>query len=137
MLHMILFGKKAKVINLSCRSMMGFYILIVFFFLLQPHSLKRNIGQFSGSVWVENEREKQKAKIKEKIDNCVKEKLVDFCDLLNIPITRATLRKEEVSAKLLEFLESPHATTDILLADKELVQCYFIIFCMLWSIWHD
>ncbi|PPS09778.1 hypothetical protein GOBAR_AA10874 [Gossypium barbadense] len=58
LLHMILFGKKAK-----------------------PQRLKRNIGQFSGYVWVENE--------------------------------------EELSAKLLEFLESPHATTDILLAEKE------------------
>ncbi|PPD76470.1 hypothetical protein GOBAR_DD26602 [Gossypium barbadense] len=95
MLHIILFGKKAK-----------------------PHSLKRNIGQFSGYVWVENE-EKQKAKVREKIDKCVKEKLVDFCDLLNIPFMRTSVRKEEVTAKLLEFLESPHATTDILLADKE------------------
>ncbi|KAB2053626.1 hypothetical protein ES319_A12G200900v1 [Gossypium barbadense] len=95
LLHMILFGKKAK-----------------------PQRLKRNIGQFSGYVWVENE-EKQKAKVKEKIDKCVKEKLVDFCDLLNIPIMRTTVRKEELSAKLLEFLESPHATTDILLAEKE------------------
>ncbi|GMN74132.1 hypothetical protein TIFTF001_055442, partial [Ficus carica] len=26
---------------------------------------------------------------------------------------------EDLSAKVLEFLESPHATTDVLLADKE------------------
>lgn len=32
--------------------------------------------------------------------------------------------QEELSAKLLEFLESPHATTDILLADKEQVLYY-------------
>ncbi|KAL4346702.1 hypothetical protein GQ457_17G018310 [Hibiscus cannabinus] len=96
MLHMILFGKKAK-----------------------PQRLKRNIGQFSGYVWVQDEQEKQKTKVKEKIEKCVKEKLVDFCDLLNIPTMRTTVRKEELSAKLLEFLESPHATTDILLADKE------------------
>lgn len=95
-LHTILFGKKAKI-----------------------HTLKRNIGQFSGYVWVENEEEKQKAKVKEKLDKCIKEKLVDFCDVLNIPINKAIVRKEELSAKLLEFLESPHATTDVLLADKE------------------
>lgn len=29
--------------------------------------------------------------------------------------------QEELSAKLLEFLESPHATTDVLLADREQV----------------
>ncbi|TYH95467.1 hypothetical protein ES332_A12G107800v1 [Gossypium tomentosum] len=58
MLHIILFRKKAK-----------------------PHSLKRNIGQFLGYVWIENE--------------------------------------EEVTAKLLEFLESSHATIDVLLAVKE------------------
>ncbi|GMQ09646.1 hypothetical protein CsSME_00052934 [Camellia sinensis var. sinensis] len=95
MLHTILFGKKTK-----------------------SHSLKKNIGLFSGYVWVENE-EKQRAKIKEKLDKCVKEKLLDFCDVLNIPIIKAITKKEEISAKLLEFLESPHPTTDTLLADKE------------------
>ncbi|KAL5188724.1 11-beta-hydroxysteroid dehydrogenase-like 6 [Glycine soja] len=94
-LHSILFGKKAKV-----------------------HHLKRNIGLFSGYVWTENE-EKQRVKIKEKIDKCVKEKLVDFCNVLNIPINKTSKKKEELSAKLLQFLESPHATTDVLLADKE------------------
>ncbi|XP_030542284.1 DEK domain-containing chromatin-associated protein 1-like isoform X5 [Rhodamnia argentea] len=94
-LHSILFGKKAKV-----------------------HSLKRNIGQFSGYVWTENQ-EKQRAKVKEKLEKCVKDKLIDFCDVLNIPINKAAVKKEELSAKLLEFLESPHSTTDVLLADKE------------------
>ncbi|KAI3435266.1 DEK_C domain-containing protein [Psidium guajava] len=94
-LHTILFGKKAKV-----------------------YSLKRNIGQFSGYVWTENQ-EKQRAKVKEKLDKCVKDKLIDFCDVLNIPINKAAVKKEELSAKLLEFLESPHSTTDVLLADKE------------------
>ncbi|XP_061342849.1 DEK domain-containing chromatin-associated protein 1-like isoform X1 [Gastrolobium bilobum] len=95
MLHSLLFGKKTK-----------------------AHNLKRNIGQFSGYVWTENE-EKQRAKVKERIDKCVKEKLMDFCDILNIPINKTNVKKEELSAKLLEFLESPHATTDVLLADKE------------------
>ncbi|KAI8018367.1 Protein DEK [Camellia lanceoleosa] len=94
-LHTILFGKKTK-----------------------AHSLKRNIGQFSGYVWVENE-EKQRARVKEKIDRCVKEKLLDFCDVLNIPINRGNVKKEELSTKLLEFWESPHPTTDTFLADKE------------------
>ncbi|ESR50126.1 hypothetical protein CICLE_v100310092mg, partial [Citrus x clementina] len=95
MLHTILFGKKAK-----------------------AQTLKKNIGQFSGFVWSDNE-EKHRAKVKEKIDKCVKEKLLDFCDVLNIPINKAVVKKEELSVKLLEFLECPHATTDILLADKE------------------
>ncbi|KAG5031897.1 hypothetical protein JHK85_015879 [Glycine max] len=95
MLHTLLFGKKTK-----------------------AHNLKRNIGQFSGYVWTENE-DKQRAKIKEKIDKFVKEKLLDFCDVLNIQVNKTNVKKEELSAKLLEYLESPHATTDILLADKE------------------
>ncbi|KAJ8537049.1 hypothetical protein K7X08_035450 [Anisodus acutangulus] len=94
-LHNILYGKKSKV-----------------------HSLKKNIGQFSGFVWVENE-EKQRGKTKEKLDKCVKEKLLDFCDVLNIPVSRSAAKKDELSVKLLEFLESPHPTTDSLLADKE------------------
>ncbi|KAI7993568.1 Cyclase-like protein 4 [Camellia lanceoleosa] len=32
---------------------------------------------------------------------------------------RGNVKKEELSTKLLEFLESPHPTTDTLLADKE------------------
>ncbi|XP_062030151.1 DEK domain-containing chromatin-associated protein 1 [Rosa rugosa] len=96
LLHTILFGKKAK-----------------------SHSLKRNIVQFSGYVWAENEQEKQRTRVKEKLDKCVKEKLMDFCDVLNIQINKAGTKKEELSAKLLEFLESPHATTDVLLAEKE------------------
>ncbi|KAK4375765.1 hypothetical protein RND71_006442 [Anisodus tanguticus] len=86
-LHSILYGKRTK-----------------------AHNLKKNIGQFSGYVWVENE-EKHRAKLKERLDKCVKEKLLFFCDILNIP--------DELSVKLLDFLESPHSTTDLLLADKE------------------
>ncbi|KAJ6764261.1 DEK PROTEIN, partial [Salix koriyanagi] len=95
MLHLILYGKKGKI-----------------------HNLKKNIGQFSGYVWVKNE-EKQKAKVREKLDKCVKEKLMDFCDVLNITINRSVVKKEELTVKILEFLESPHSTTDLLLADKE------------------
>ncbi|KAF6161548.1 hypothetical protein GIB67_009427 [Kingdonia uniflora] len=97
-LHAILFGKKTKAM-----------------------SLKRNIQQFSGFVWVENE-EKQRGKLREKLDKCVKDKLLDFCDLLDIPVAKSTMKKEELSVKLLEFLESPHATTEVSLADKEQVQ---------------
>ncbi|CAA6659987.1 unnamed protein product [Spirodela intermedia] len=95
LLHTILFAKKAKVLY-----------------------LKRNIYQFSGFVWTENE-EKQKAKVKEKLDKCVKDKLLDFCDILDVPVSRATMKKEDISAKLLGFLESPHATRDVILAEKE------------------
>ncbi|KOM30456.1 hypothetical protein LR48_Vigan01g001000 [Vigna angularis] len=95
-LHKILFGQRGKAI-----------------------AVKRNIGLFSGYVWTDNE-EKLKAKTKEKIEKCAKEKLVDFCNVLNIPINKTTMKKEELSAKLFEFLVSPHATTDVLLADKKM-----------------
>ncbi|KAJ8563340.1 hypothetical protein K7X08_031792 [Anisodus acutangulus] len=94
--HNILYGKRTK-----------------------AHNLKKNIGQFSGYVWVENEQEKHRAKIKERLDKCVKEKLLVFCDILNIPVSRSAAKKDELSVKLLDFLESPHSTTDSLLADKE------------------
>lgn len=32
---------------------------------------------------------KQRAKVKEKIDKCVKEKLFDFCELLDIPVSKS------------------------------------------------
>lgn len=34
-------------------------------------------------------QEKQKIKMKEKLDKCVKEKLLGFCDVLDIPIAKA------------------------------------------------
>uniref|UniRef100_A0A6V7QUR4 DEK-C domain-containing protein n=1 Tax=Ananas comosus var. bracteatus TaxID=296719 RepID=A0A6V7QUR4_ANACO len=90
-LHTILFGRKSN-----------------------AHYLKRNISQFSGFVWV---REKQKARLKEKLDKCNKERLLDFCELLDIHVNKATTKKEEISAKLVEFLESPHVTRDVILSE--------------------
>lgn len=96
---------------------------------MQVQTLKRNIGQFSGFVWSEQEvtkknihhlvnrclvpgtrsafvlrelcvcftmffqEEKQRAKTKEKIDKCVKDKLIDFCDVLDIPINKSNVKK--------------------------------------------
>ncbi|XVF70883.1 hypothetical protein PTKIN_Ptkin11bG0198100 [Pterospermum kingtungense] len=95
LLHTILFGRRGKAAQ-----------------------IKSNISRFSGFVWHENE-EKQKNKVKEKFEKFNKEKLVEFCDVLDIPITKATTKKEDIVAKLIEFLEAPHATTTVLLAEQE------------------
>lgn len=42
-------------------------------------------------------QEKQKAKVKEKLDKCVKDKLLDFCDILDVPVSRATMKKVVLS----------------------------------------
>ncbi|CAN7125858.1 unnamed protein product [Brassica rapa subsp. narinosa] len=96
LLHTILYGKKAK-----------------------AQMIKKNISQFSGFVWSEEEEEKQRAKVKEKLDKCIKEKLIFFCDVLDIPINRSHIKKVKVAFKVLEFLESPKATRDVILADQE------------------
>ncbi|CAA2982316.1 DNA ligase 1-like isoform X1 [Olea europaea subsp. europaea] len=80
--------------------------------------VKNNISKFSGFVWPDNE-EKQMIKVKEKLDKYVKEKLVEFCDVLDLQIPKANTRKEDIVAKLIEFLMVPHATTTELLAEKE------------------
>lgn len=49
--------------------------------------------KFICSIGFMSMQEKQKGKIKEKFDKCVKEKLVDFCDVLNIPINKAVVKK--------------------------------------------
>ncbi|CAH9053123.1 unnamed protein product [Cuscuta europaea] len=95
-LHSILYGKKAKARN-----------------------LKKNIGEFSGYTWPDDEHEKQKGKVRDRLDKCVKEKLLDFCDILNVASIKSSSKKEELTVRLLEFLESPHSTTDQLLAEKE------------------
>ncbi|XP_071738778.1 putative F-box protein At5g15660 [Rutidosis leptorrhynchoides] len=82
------------------------------------NTLKKNIGMFSGFVWTDDE-EKQRTKVKERLDKLTIKKLFDFCDLLNLQINKSSLTKEEVSLKLLEFLQSPHVTTEVLLPEKE------------------
>ncbi|KAG1331445.1 hypothetical protein COCNU_02G014130 [Cocos nucifera] len=98
-LHTILYGRKSKG---TC---------------FQVYFWKKNILQFSGFVWAENE-EKERAKVKERIDKCNKERLLLLCELLDIPDMKATTKKEEVSAKLLEFLESPHVTRSVVRAEN-------------------
>uniref|UniRef100_A0A7N0RC44 DEK-C domain-containing protein n=1 Tax=Kalanchoe fedtschenkoi TaxID=63787 RepID=A0A7N0RC44_KALFE len=95
-LHTILFGRRGKAIQ-----------------------MKNHVSQFSGFVWHDNE-EKNRMKVKEKFDKFVKEKLLEFCDVLDIPITnKVATRKEDVVTKIMEFLSAPHATTDVLLSEKE------------------
>ncbi|KAH0469304.1 hypothetical protein IEQ34_002536 [Dendrobium chrysotoxum] len=79
---------------------------------------KSNILQFSGFAWHETE-EKQRAKIKEKLDKCIKDNLLDLCDLLDLNVSKTNTKKEEIIVKLVDFLEAPHATTDIILAERE------------------
>ncbi|KAG6790250.1 hypothetical protein POTOM_006398 [Populus tomentosa] len=95
LLHTILFGRRGKALQ-----------------------IKSNISRFSGFVWHQNE-EKQKSKVKEKFDKCNKEKLLEFCDFLDIPLTKATTKKEDIVMKLIDFLVAPHATTTELFAEKE------------------
>ncbi|XP_010503511.1 PREDICTED: protein DEK [Camelina sativa] len=96
LLHTILYGKKGK-----------------------AQTLKKNIGQFSGFVWSEQEEEKQRARTKEKLDKCIKEKLIDLCDVLDIPNNKSNVKKDELAVKVLEFLVHPKATRDVVLADSE------------------
>ena len=64
---------------------------------------------------------KKRAKIKGNLDKCVEEKSLDFHDVLHTPINKADIYKikKRSLCKVIGFLESPHATTDILLADKD------------------
>ncbi|XP_049356626.1 DEK domain-containing chromatin-associated protein 4-like [Solanum verrucosum] len=95
LLHNILFGRRGKAAQ-----------------------FKSNISLFSGLVWHENE-EKQKMKVKEKLDKCVKEKLLELCDVLDIPVDEDTSRKEDLESQLMDFLDAPHPMTSELLAEKE------------------
>ncbi|CAN7056971.1 unnamed protein product [Brassica oleracea var. botrytis] len=79
--------------------------------------VKTNILSFSGFVWHGNE-EKAKEKIKEKFDKCIKDKLVEFCEMFDIHVTKATT-KEDIVTKLFEFLEKPHAKGDAPASEKE------------------
>lgn len=38
-------------------------------------------------------QDKQRAKVKEKLDKCVKDKLLDFCDVLDVPVVKTAAKK--------------------------------------------
>lgn len=40
-----------------------------------------------------SQEEKQRARVKEKLDKCIKDKLIFFCDVLDIPISRSSIKK--------------------------------------------
>ncbi|MCH94563.1 protein DEK, partial [Trifolium medium] len=63
--------------------------------------------------------EKQMIKLKEKFDKCNKENLLEFCDVLDMPVTNANTRKEDIIAKLIDYLVAPRATKNVLLAEQE------------------
>ncbi|XP_042457884.1 titin homolog isoform X3 [Zingiber officinale] len=84
LIHQTLFGRRGKAVN-----------------------FKNHILQFSGFVWHESD-EKQRAKMKEKLDKYVKDTLLDLCDLFDLPASKANSRKEELVEKLLDFLVAPH-----------------------------
>ncbi|KAL3821120.1 hypothetical protein ACJIZ3_007025 [Penstemon smallii] len=102
--------------NFGVLLITGLFVLILKVF--QAAQVKNNISVFSGFVWHDNE-EKQMIKVKEKLEKCMKEKLVKFCDVLDIPISKSSTKKEDIIAKLADFLMEPHATTSELLMQKE------------------
>ncbi|CAI9267955.1 unnamed protein product [Lactuca saligna] len=71
--------------------------------------VKMNILRFSGFVWQESD-EKQKLKVKEKLDKYNKEKFLEFCDLFDMPIGKTSAKKEDVVIKLIDFMLKPHVT---------------------------
>ncbi|KAG0488183.1 hypothetical protein HPP92_006738 [Vanilla planifolia] len=81
------------------------------------HCLKRNILQFSGFVWSQNET-KGKSKVKESLNKCNKDRLMEFCDLLDLYTVKRKTKKEEIVAKVLEFLESPTVTRELVLSKR-------------------
>ncbi|KAH9329397.1 hypothetical protein KI387_001505, partial [Taxus chinensis] len=93
-LHRVLYGRRGKAVH-----------------------VKNNILQFSGFVWGEDE-EKEKAKLKDRLDKLHKEALVNISDVMDIHV-KSTTKKEEMVVKLIEFLDAPHATTDVLLEQQK------------------
>uniref|UniRef100_A0A453HXF4 Uncharacterized protein n=1 Tax=Aegilops tauschii subsp. strangulata TaxID=200361 RepID=A0A453HXF4_AEGTS len=49
----------------------------------------------------------------------MKDMLVDLCWLLAIPVPKTNIRKEDIVAKLLDFIAEPHAMPDSGLSDDQ------------------
>ncbi|KAG0478863.1 hypothetical protein HPP92_013582 [Vanilla planifolia] len=94
-LHLAIFGRKGKAVD-----------------------FKNNLLQFSGFVWHESE-EKQRIKIKERLDKCHKDTLLDLANLFDLNVSKSSTKKEEVIHKLLDFMEAPSATTEAIASEQE------------------
>ncbi|KAH0458611.1 hypothetical protein IEQ34_011425 [Dendrobium chrysotoxum] len=64
-------------------------------------------------------KEKQRAKTKEKLDKCVKETLLELCDLFDLTVSKTNTKKDEIIVKLLDFMAAPHAMGDVMHAEKQ------------------
>ncbi|KAH7439349.1 hypothetical protein KP509_04G057400 [Ceratopteris richardii] len=89
---------------------------VIFGRVSSKYTAKANILQFSGFVWNENE-EKERIKVKERLDKVVKEILAKISDILDLNLQKG-LKKEDSVIKVLEFLKSPYKTTDELIEEK-------------------
>ncbi|OMO50244.1 hypothetical protein COLO4_38165 [Corchorus olitorius] len=74
-------------------------------YVFPTRSLKRNIGPFSGFVWTDEE--KQRAELEENLDKFVKEKLVDFPDLVHIIIKRQQYERRKPQLNCWNFWNLP------------------------------
>ena len=80
--------------------MLNYNFIIIFYFLIYRQG---NYSIFNWNLYFVrlsydldflcSYQEKQRAKVKEKLDKCVKEKLTDFCVLLDIPINKTSIKK--------------------------------------------
>ncbi|EFJ24234.1 hypothetical protein SELMODRAFT_414790 [Selaginella moellendorffii] len=77
-------------------------------------TVKQNLLQFSGHCW--GEKEKDQIKARERLEKCHKDELNELIDILDLNMKG---KKEDLVAKVFEFLAAPHATTDIKLEDTE------------------
>eukprot|EP00249_Psilotum_nudum_P017960 c26573_g1_i1 orf=675-1610(+) len=93
LLHKLLYGKRVK-----------------------PHHAKQNILQFSGYVWGVDQG-KEMGRVKERLEKCNKDSLLQVCELLDLSISKSG-KKEDVVAKLFEFLESPAKTSNAITEEK-------------------
>eukprot|EP00850_Spirogloea_muscicola_P007447 SM000037S13582 [mRNA] locus=s37:792901:796703:+ [translate_table: standard] len=92
MLHSLLYNKRAKM-----------------------NVVKANIQEFSGFVYGEN-KEKERSKVRDKLELYTKEGLSQLLDLFDLPTLG---KKEEQVARVLEFLDSPRQVSSVDLAKKE------------------
>ncbi|KAG0548634.1 hypothetical protein BDA96_01G183300 [Sorghum bicolor] len=95
LLHQILFGRFGKAVD-----------------------FKSHILEFSGFLWHDSDK-KHRAKAKEKLDKCSIETLLDLCNLLVIPVSRLNSTKDNIVAKLLDFIAEPRAKDDSTLSDDQ------------------
>jgi hypothetical protein len=89
----IIIPKSTKCNTISYKIIEGFYLFVFVVFSFTDLPLFKFLSANGFKILLLFLQEKQMNKVREKLDRCNKEKLLEFCDFLDITLNKSTIKK--------------------------------------------